>query len=484
MIIQVTSGFAKPGLPSNQTFTISGSLLYLLHSDTLYDYYAHDVRVQNERTFVLEEHELPDGHTEYRGEVRGDQTKIDASGFSRILETTDDDVEKLATAVDELKVPTDSTLEYNSDNELKVNVQDVIEHLQERIRYYTNANTYGDAGASVGQVYETSQYRKIITKVEVLFDPLVGADAFLVRLVELNSDNSIKTKLFTSNTRSAPFGAGGAVRAFTFHNAAGDPGVTIGKGIRLGILLSRTGDNSDSSVEAIHGSEAANSPGETYDDASTDFHLVNDVVYNHIDPAVNASTHSHGTDIRGNIKIFYTNIIDHGNLVGDGNVQASDINSGTATDGDVLTADGSEGATWETPEVEGLTPATETIIYTDDDVTFVAATPQNFTLDVGLDTFDTPGIVQFRMIQDFTDGSSDNDLRGLRIEAEFSLGLIQDLPAIVDADFSNTSYENVVLARTLRIGNIDSHLTICKHQRSLSVEKAILNFVSQPLILY
>ena len=231
---------------------------------------------------------------------------------------TDDDVQKLATAVDDLEVPTDNTLDYDADRNLKVNVQDVIEHLQERIRYYTSANTYGDAGASVGQVYATSQYRKLITKVEVLFDPLVGADAFLVRLVELNADNSIKTKLFTSNTRSAPFGAGGAVRAFTFHDADGDPGVRIGKGIRLGILLSRTGDNSDSSVEAIHGSEASGSPNETYDDASADFELVNDVVYNHIDPAVGASTHSHGTDIRGNIKIFYTNIIDHGNFVASG----------------------------------------------------------------------------------------------------------------------------------------------------------------------
>ena len=39
-----------------------------------------------------------------------------------------------------------------------------------------------------------SQYRKIITKVEVLLNPLVGADAFLVRLDELNADNSIKAK--------------------------------------------------------------------------------------------------------------------------------------------------------------------------------------------------------------------------------------------------------------------------------------------------
>ena len=142
----------------------------------------------------------------------------------------------------------------------------------------------------------------------------MGADAYLVRLDEMNADNSIKAKLFTSQTRHAPFGLGTAARAFTFHDADGDPGVILEKGIRLGILISRLGDNSDSAVAAIHGTEVSSSPRETYDDASVDFALENDVVYQHIDPAVGASTHSHGTDIRGNIKIFYTLIIDHGNI--------------------------------------------------------------------------------------------------------------------------------------------------------------------------
>ena len=51
--------------------------------------------------------------------------------------------------------------------------------------------------------------------------------------------------------------------------------------------------------------------------------LDNGIVYQHIDPAVGASTHSHDTQIRGNIKIFYTLILDHGQLVGDGNVNAA-----------------------------------------------------------------------------------------------------------------------------------------------------------------
>ena len=239
------------------------------------------------------------------------------------------------------RVPIDNTLEFNAMDELAVNVQDVIEHIQERIQYHTGSSDYSSsAGATVGQAYATSQYRKIITKVEVLLNPLVGADAYLVRLDELNADNSIKAKLFTSQTRSAPFGLGTAARAFNFHDADGDVGVTIEAGIRLGILISRLGDNSDSAVAAIHGAEAGNSPRETYNDASTDFALENDVVYQHIDPAIGASTHSHGTDIRGNIKIFYDVIIDHPHLVGDGKINAAHLNSGSAPLGYVPTSQG------------------------------------------------------------------------------------------------------------------------------------------------
>ena len=274
---------------------------------------------------------------------------LTASGFGDNLATTDTDAQLVAQAVNDLALvelsddepedvgetaddgdgiaaskynhvhalPHDSTLEFDATDGLKVNVQDVIEHLQERIQYHTASSNYSsDAGATVGQAYATSQYRKIITKVEVLLNPLVGADGYLVRLDELNADNSIKAKLFTSNTRSAPFGLGVTPRAFTFHEANGDVGVAIDGSIRLGILISRLGDNSDSAVAAVHGSEVSAGPRESYDDASTDFDLENDVVYQHIDPGVGTSTHSHGTDIRGNIKIFYTLIIDHGDLLG------------------------------------------------------------------------------------------------------------------------------------------------------------------------
>ena len=51
-------------------------------------------------------------------------------------------------------LPHDSTLEFDATDGLKVNVQDVIEHLQERIQYHTASNNYSsDAGATVGQAY-------------------------------------------------------------------------------------------------------------------------------------------------------------------------------------------------------------------------------------------------------------------------------------------------------------------------------------------
>ena len=245
-------------------------------------------------------------------------------------------------------IPFNSTLEWDSNSQFGVRVQDVIEHLQERIRYFTFATGTSDAGATVGAAYTTSGYRKLITKVDVNFAASSGSDSFVVRLDELNSDNSIKAKLFTSATR--PTSELGTVRNthhFLFHNAAGDVGVPIDASIRLGVLLSRLGDDSDSAVHAVHGTESSSSPDTTYADAEVDFDYVTSLVYQHINPAINADTHSHGTDIRGNIKIYYTLILDHGNFV----VGTDDQNAGevpvtatgftgnlSATDTDVQTA--------------------------------------------------------------------------------------------------------------------------------------------------
>ena len=137
-----------------------------------------------------------------------------------------------------------------------------------------------------------------------------------------------------------------------------------------------------------------------------------------------------------------------------------DINQGTFTNAEQVILgfqeDDDSGADTSTESAGGATPARETTIYESDAVTFVGGTPQNFTLDIGLDTFESPGFIHFRLIQDYTAGSTDNNLRGLRAEAEFSLDLIRNLPIVTDTLFSTTGYVNVALERLVRLGNIDT----------------------------
>ena len=71
------------------------------------------------------------------------------------------------------------------------------------------------------------------------------------------------------------------------------------------------------------------------------------VNYRHENPEVGNGTHSHGSDVRGNLRISYTVTIDHGSLIGDDGLTLDLIDSGTANDGQVATADGSGGTAWE-----------------------------------------------------------------------------------------------------------------------------------------
>ena len=156
-------------------------------------------------------------------------------------------------------------------------------------------------------------------KLRSCLNPLVGADAYLVRLDEMNADNSIKAKaIHVSNPAAPPLGSGRLQGPSPSTMRTATPAwPSLEKGIRLGILISRLGDNSDSAVAAIHGTEVSSSPRETYDDASVDFALENDVVYQHIDPAVGASTHSAtGRTFAATSRSSTRLIIDHGNIAG------------------------------------------------------------------------------------------------------------------------------------------------------------------------
>ena len=122
---------------------------------------------------------------------------------------------------------------------------------------------------------------------------------------------------------------------------------------RIVVVISRTnaagtGGSSTLSAHIRQGDESATlSPLESYDDSATDFARVKHVIYTHSFPVNGSSRHDHGTGIRGNIRISYKVVLNHGSLVGDGTVNASHFDSESAADGEVLTADGSGVSAWE-----------------------------------------------------------------------------------------------------------------------------------------
>ena len=133
-------------------------------------------------------------------------------------------------------------------------------------------------------------------------------------------------------------------------------GVTINPAVRIGIGLHRTdggGNNYNLSVRA--GAESQDSPRESYDDASDDFHFEGRFNHDRNLPSVGDTVGGTTSgQIYGNPEIFYQIIHTHESLVGDGTVSADHISSGSAADGEVLTADGSGGSAFAAVPDSGL----------------------------------------------------------------------------------------------------------------------------------
>ena len=222
-------------------------------------------------------------------------------------------------------LPTDATLEFDSvSGDLGVSIHDIIEHTQERITYHTDLDVYPHGGgATVGQIYTTSAFRKTIIKVEVDIDPASGGlTEYEVRLDRVHENRVIAEKIAVSQSIMV-MGAPGR-RSFNFTHANGEVGIPIDPGIRLAVLCSRIGDGHDAGAYLRNGPEAAGSPNESYDDASADFNLAGGVVYRVENPEVGQSSHSHqdedsiGGWVWGNIRITYRLTYDHGTLIGEG----------------------------------------------------------------------------------------------------------------------------------------------------------------------
>ena len=208
------------------------------------------------------------------------------------------------------RFPHNNTIQYDETAEnFGVNIHDVTEHTGHTIRYFTNADTFTNGGGlSEGQIYSTSGFRKLITKVQLQTSNLLGAH-FRVRIKTVDGDRNITGDL----GRSYAVNPGSTnPHSYPFFDADGNVGIVEEGNQRIAIILE--GNDAGDTPALRYGDQESDSPGESYPDASVDFHLENDVVYADRDPAIGQHTHSHGNRIRGNIKIFYQLIYGHDNL--------------------------------------------------------------------------------------------------------------------------------------------------------------------------
>ena len=123
-------------------------------------------------------------------------------------------------------------------------------------------------------------------------------------------------------------------------------GIPLEGNERIAILIRRAGAGNNADTRLRRGGEATNSPQESYADAELDFVLDNHVIYTHEDPEAGDDTDSHGTSIRGNIRIYYSVTIDHGSLLGDGNVHPDHIESTDADTGSWAIFPSGDTAAW------------------------------------------------------------------------------------------------------------------------------------------
>ena len=211
-------------------------------------------------------------------------------------------------------LPTDDTLEFDPvSGDLGVSIHDVIQHLQESIRYYTDSIDHptDPGGHSAGQMYRTGPFPTTISRVQSQIDVLFGHPSYAARIYRVDSDRNIEEFLGESS-HFVPLSNNPHSYDFSGDDGIGIP---IPANSFIDILFHAVGGVL---IPLRTGDEASDSPGKSYQDANRDFNMLHSVVYEHVHPSVGDSTVSHGDNdhIRGNIKIFYEIAYDHGNLLG------------------------------------------------------------------------------------------------------------------------------------------------------------------------
>ena len=211
-------------------------------------------------------------------------------------------------------LPTDATLEFDSvSGDLGVSIHDVVQHLQETIRHFTNSIDHpaDPGGHSAGQMYRTGPFPTTISRVQSQIDVLVGHPSYAARIYEVDSDRNI-LEFLGESSHFVPLSNN--PHSYDFSNDDGI-GIPIPASSFIVILFHAVGGVL---IPLRTGDEASDSPGKSYQDANRDFNMVHSVVYEHVHPSIGDDTASHGDDdhIRGNIKIFYDIAYDHGSLLG------------------------------------------------------------------------------------------------------------------------------------------------------------------------
>ena len=218
-------------------------------------------------------------------------------------------------------LPIGDTLRWDGAS-LAVNIHDVIEHVGEHVRYYTNDATFPQPGGhSAGERFRTSQYQKTITKVQGEINPSTDAEHYVARIKEVDDDNHIIADLGTS--QRVRVATSNHHHDYRFENSEGDVGIPIPHGKNIVIIF----DAVEGGEPLVRRGDPANgSPEKSYDDADEDFERVQSVVYTDGNPSVGDGTHSHDSStVRGNIKIFYNRTFDRGNVVGNAGTTAGRV---------------------------------------------------------------------------------------------------------------------------------------------------------------
>ena len=191
-------------------------------------------------------------------------------------------------------MPHDSTLAFSA-GALGVSIHDVVEHLSQRIQYYTNENNYDTDGSGAGQVYNSSRYPKNLQWVKAFIRVPLGVDDAIYRagVYRVASDNEILEVLGQSEPTDI-ITVTGTYRFDFLAEVTSALGIPLEGGERIMVLIRRVGAGNTAETGLRHGSEDDDSPNASYPDAAVDFVLANHVIVQHENPTVGQTTHSHG----------------------------------------------------------------------------------------------------------------------------------------------------------------------------------------------